>query len=248
MCAIQKTLLLLLVAATCGQAKLLRHETNDRTSVKKEASFLSGSSSGWATDPLDTGEQLRGESTTNDLENKIAACLTADEAKAYRVQAAALNGTDEGLPATHTACSLRRATALVVHQLNSDDTNAFETMFAKEFPECVDDSKALVLTPPETFVSLGTVPFRRRLYSQCGIGSSGDYTISANCSITSTITVGSGQTLKITGVGTEKPAIDGGWDGVAYSGTGVRLFDVETGGTLIIDNMILTNGEVSIRC
>ena len=100
MCTIQKTLLLLLVAATCGQAKLLRHETNDRTSVQKEAGFLAGPSSGWATDPLDTGEQLRGESTTNDLEKKEAAFLTADEAKAYYTRATALNGTDEGLPAT----------------------------------------------------------------------------------------------------------------------------------------------------
>ena len=40
------------------------------------------------------------------------------------------------------------------------------------------------------------------------------------------IYVNSGKTLKITGVGAEKPAIDAGWDGVANSKTGVRLFRV----------------------
>ena len=87
---------------------------------------------------------------------------------------------------------------------------------------------------------------RRRLvqrYSLCNIVSSGEYTKTANCSITTTISVSG--TLKITGVADSngaKPAIDGGWDGVKYSNTGVRLFDVGND-ELTIENMILTNGE-----
>ena len=50
--------------------------------------------------------------------------------------------------------------------------------------------------------------------------------------------------LKITGTGTQKPAIDGGWNGVAQSNTGVKLFHVGTGDELIVENMILTHGEV----
>ena len=40
----------------------------------------------------------------------------------------------------------------------------------------------------------------------------------------------------------------GGWDGVhrSNSQTGVRLFEVGNGNELTIENMILTNGEVSI--
>ena len=58
-------------------------------------------------------------------------------------------------------------------------------------------------------------------------------------------------TLKITGVADSngvKPAIDGGWDGVVNSNTGVRLFLVENNDELVIENMILTNGEVSTFC
>eukprot|EP00944_MAST-04C_sp_MAST-4C-sp1_P003884 g3884.t1 len=102
---------------------------------------------------------------------------------------------------------------------------------------------------------------RRRLvqrYSLCDLGTptaynggawgggykfyTGELNISANCSITSTITVRG--SLKITGVGTVKPAIDGGWDRVTRSNTGVTLFLVrEDNDELIIENMILTNGE-----
>ena len=74
----------------------------------------------------------------------------------------------------------------------------------------------------------------------------GEHTISANCSILSTIYIRG--TLKITGVADSngaKPAIDGGWDGVVNSQTGVTLFLVENGDELTIENMILTNGQVS---
>ena len=74
---------------------------------------------------------------------------------------------------------------------------------------------------------------------------SGEHTISANCSIMSTIYIRG--TLKITGIADSngaKPAIDGGWDGNGWSNTGVRLFYVENGNGLTIENIILTNGEV----
>jgi hypothetical protein len=91
---------------------------------------------------------------------------------------------------------------------------------------------------------------RRRLeerYSLCNISSNGEYTQTANCSITSVISVSG--TLKITGVldsNGAKPAIDGGWDGVVNSNTGVGLFYVDNGDELTIENMILTSGDVSI--
>jgi len=74
----------------------------------------------------------------------------------------------------------------------------------------------------------------------------GEHTISANCSITSTIYIrSSGATLKITGIVDSagiKPAIDGGWDGTTSSSiSGVRLF--RSDGTLILKNLILTNAE-----
>eukprot|EP00942_MAST-04A_sp_MAST-4A-sp1_P015376 g15376.t1 len=119
--------------------------------------------------------------------------------------------------------------------------------FYDRYPEC----------KPKNFVDLGLIQSssnevvkRRRLvqrYSLCNIGSSGEYTKTANCSITTMISVSG--TLKITGVADSngaKPAIDGGWDGVPGSNTGVTLFRMGNGDELTIENMILTNGEVSI--
>ena len=108
----------------------------------------------------------------------------------------------------------------------------FDTIFDTAIPDC-DVSKAVV------------VRRRRRLgrrYELCDIGTSGEYTQSSDCSITEKITVNG--RLKITGTGTEKPAIDGGWDEVQGSGTGVQLFYVwSADNELIIENMILTHGE-----
>ena len=123
--------------------------------------------------------------------------------------------------------------------------NFNDTIFYDQHPEC----------KLKNFVNLGfiqsssneVVRRRRRLvqrYSLCDIGSSGEYTKTANCSITTCIFVSG--TLKITGVADSngvKPTIDGGWDGVDSSDTGVSLFHVWTDDELIIENMILTNGE-----
>ena len=134
------------------------------------------------------------------------------------------------------------------------------TYFYDQYPDC----------KPKNFVDLGLIQSssnevvkRRRLvqrYDLCDLGTpadangntwsngnkyySGEHTISANCSILSTIY--SRGTLKITGVADSngaKPAIDGGWDGVLNSQTGVSLFEVGNGDELTIENMILTNGE-----
>ena len=48
----------------------------------------------------------------------------------------------------------------------------------------------------------------------------------------------------IVGADGQRPAIDGGWDGVRNSNTGVQLFNVKEKATLIIYNMTLTHGEV----
>ena len=56
-----------------------------------------------------------------------------------------------------------------------------------------------------------------------------------------------GDVLRIHGVvgaDGQRPAIDGGWDGVHDSKTGVGLFTVKENATLIIRNMTLTHGEV----
>lgn len=125
--------------------------------------------------------------------------------------------------------------------------NMNDTHFYDQYPDC----------KPKNFVNLGliqsssseVVKRRRRLvqrYSLCNIGSSGEYTKTANCSITTTISVSG--TLKITGVADSngaKPAIDGGGDGNRKSQTGVLLFRVGNNNELIIENMILTHGEVS---
>ena len=71
-----------------------------------------------------------------------------------------------------------------------------------------------------------------------------------NCSINATINVAG--TLRIIGLvnaSGARPAIDGGWDGVKRSNTGVQLFRVGSGDELIVRDMILTHGEhVSIGC
>ena len=62
--------------------------------------------------------------------------------------------------------------------------------------------------------------------------------------------MGEGDVLELIGIsgpdGT-KPAIDGGWDGVGGSTTGVGLFHIAQNGTLLVDNMILTHGEVRFQ-
>ena len=89
--------------------------------------------------------------------------------------------------------------------------NMNDTHFYDQYPDC----------KPKNFVDLGVIQSsanevvkHRRLierYNLCNIGSSGEYTKTANCSITTTISVSG--TLKITGVADSngaKPAIDGG--------------------------------------
>ena len=159
----------------------------------------------------------------------------------------------------------QRVAKIPYHDFNTNGLrgNVNGTTFYDQYPEC----------KPKNYVDLGliqgssnAVENRRRLvqrYNLCDLGTptnsnggtwsngnkyyTGEHTITANCSILSTIYIRG--TLKITGVADSngaKPAIDGGWDGVVYSNTGVRLFYVETNDELVIDNMILTNGEVSI--
>ena len=85
----------------------------------------------------------------------------------------------------------------------------------------------------------------KQRYNLCNIGSNGHYELSGNCSITETITVKKGDVLEIIGVlgpNGAKPAIDGGWDGSSGSTTGVRLFEIQQGGALNVDNMILKHG------
>ena len=80
----------------------------------------------------------------------------------------------------------------------------------------------------------------------------GEHTISANCSITSTIYIrSSGATLKITGIVDSagiKPAIDGGWDEIEDSSIGVKLFgpaNIVSSETLILENIVLTHGNAN---
>ena len=142
---------------------------------------------------------------------------------------------EEGFTKTYPECSecgLKRAGALAVYQ-----GTGFEAAFGEAFPEC---AKAVVRR------RLGTSSPR---YDLCGIGTSGNYTIEKNCSITSTVVIAG--TLQILGqidANGARPAIDGGWDGVKGSNTGVRLFSVGNGDELIITDIILTHGQVSIGC
>ena len=152
-------------------------------------------------------------------------------------------------------CTMKRSVVQVLFSEKSKDMNTFQTNFSKHFPECeVYPPSGLPLGLPIT-LPLSTVVSRtrRRLgqrYALCNITSSGHYELSGNCSITQTIKIGEGDVLELIGIsgpdGT-KPAIDGGWDGVQRSNTGIQLFDIQDKGTLQIDNMILTHGEVRFQ-
>ena len=136
----------------------------------------------------------------------------------------------------------------------NEERSMYNANFDELFPQCKPSKDSEI--KPST-VNLGTISSndkivkRRRLvqrYSTCSITSNGDYSLSANCSITpaSAITVGSGDTLKITGVPDSidaKPAIDGGWDGLFGSSDGYTVLRVNTGGRLVVDNIIVTSGN-----
>ena len=138
-------------------------------------------------------------------------------------------------------CALKRSGALALASENSEDLNTFQMNFSKHFPECTGSPIAAASS------------MRRRLkqrYNLCNIGSNGHYELSGNCSITETITVKKGDVLEIIGVlgpNGAKATIDGGWDGSHNSNTGVRLFEIEQGGSLNVDNMILTHGQVRLE-
>jgi hypothetical protein len=179
-------------------------------------------------------------------------CRDMFEGTCYDKHALFGGETDEFLAAFPECaeCTMKRSGAWAMFSRGSKDAgaSAFETAFVKEFPECGGrKQRGLQLSTQLSF------PKRRRLANQryanlCNIASSGEFTFDRNCSITQTITVNG--VLKITGVvGADgaKPAIDGGWDEVQGSGTGVRLFLIDSGGTLMIDNMILTHGEVRFQ-
>ena len=85
-------------------------------------------------------------------------------------------------------------------------------------------------------------------YNLCNISATpGIYEITSNCSLTSEITLTSTvstDTLQIMGIGTTKPAIDGGWD--SSSNAGIRLFSFASTSvtmSLIIENTILTHAK-----
>ena len=152
-------------------------------------------------------------------------------------------------------CTMKRSVVQVLFSEKSKDMRAFQTNFSKHFPECeAYPPSGLPLGLPITLpLSTAVSRTRRRLgqrYALCNIGSSGHYELSGNCSITQTITIGEGDVLELIGIsgpdGT-KPAIDGGWDGVQGSNTGVGLFNIQDKGTLQVDNMILTHGEVRFQ-
>ncbi len=85
-------------------------------------------------------------------------------------------------------------------------------------------------------------------YNLCNISATpGIYEITSNCSLTSEITLTSTvstDTLQVIGIGTTKPAIDGGWD--SSSNAGIRLFSFASTSvsmSLIIENTILTHAK-----
>ena len=156
-------------------------------------------------------------------------------------------------------CTMKRSVVQVLLSEKSKDMSAFQTNFSKHFPECEANPPSglppgLPLGLPITLpLSTAVSRTRRRLgqrYGLCKITSSGHYELSGNCSITQTITIGEGDVLELIGIsgpdGT-KPAIDGGWDGVTGSNTGVGLFHIQDKGTLLVDNMILTHGGVCFQ-
>ena len=145
-------------------------------------------------------------------------------------------------------CTMKRSMAEILFSDRTKNMNTFPTNLSKYFPGCdVKRPLGLPLTLP---LSTAVSGVRRRLiqrYDLCNIASSGHYEISENCSITKTITINEGNVLAITGIlerDGARPAIDGGWNGVPNSNTGIQLFNIRPGGTLMIDNMILTHGEV----
>jgi len=145
-------------------------------------------------------------------------------------------------------CTMKRSMAEILFSDRTKNMNTFPTNLSKYFPGCeVKRPLGLPLTLP---LSTAVSGVRRRLiqrYDLCNITSSGHYEISGNCSITKTITINEGNVLAITGIlerDGARPAIDGGWNGVPNSNTGIELFSIRPGGTLLIDNMILTHGEV----
>ena len=156
-------------------------------------------------------------------------------------------------------CTMKRSGALTLASQNSEYLKIFQTNFSEHFLECdipLGLPSGLPLGLPRTLpLSTAVSRSRRRLVNRryaklCNIGSSGHYELSGNCSITQTITIGEGDVLELIGIsgpdGT-KPAIDGGWDGVQYSNTGVGLFTIQPSGTLLVDNVILTHGEVRFQ-
>ena len=135
-------------------------------------------------------------------------------------------------------CHIRRSAAWAMYSLVSNDRNAFDDAFVRAYPECE------IQTQKRASRRLGAGQPR---YALCNIGPNGEYSISSNCSITQTIVVNGGDVLRIHGIvgaDGQRPAIDGGWDGVHNSKTGVLLFRVQEKATLIIRNMTLTHGEV----
>ena len=135
-------------------------------------------------------------------------------------------------------CHIRRSAAWAMYSLVSNDRNAFDDAFVRAYPDCE------IQTQKRASRRLGAGQPR---YGPCNITSNGEYSISSNCSITQTIEVSGSDVLRIHGIvgaDGQRPAIDGGWDGVRASKTGVGLFRVNEKATLIIRNMTLTHGEV----
>ena len=152
-------------------------------------------------------------------------------------------------------CAMKRSVVQVLFPETSKDMTAFQTNFSKHFPECeANPPSGLPFGLPITLpLSTAVSRTRRRLgqrYGLCKITSSGHFELSGNCSITQTITISEGDVLELIGIsgpdGT-KPAIDGGWDEVPDSKTGIQLFNIRPGGTLLINNIILTHGDVRFK-
>ena len=137
-----------------------------------------------------------------------------------------------------SVCHIRRSAAWAMYSLVSNDRNAFDDAFVRAYPDCETQ------TQKRASRRLGAGQPR---YALCNITSNGDYNISSDCSITQTIVVNGGDVLRIHGIvgaDGQRPAIDGGWNEVHNSNTGVQLFRVKDKATLIIRNMTLTHGEV----
>eukprot|EP00944_MAST-04C_sp_MAST-4C-sp1_P006924 g6924.t1 len=133
---------------------------------------------------------------------------------------------------------MRRSAAWAMYSLVSNDRNVFDDAFVRAYPDCE------IQTQKRASRRLGAGQPR---YALCSITSNGEYNISSNCSITQTIIVNAGDVLRIHGVvgaDGQRPAIDGGWDEVRGSKTGVGLFLVKEKATLIIHNVnVLAIGQ-----